>query len=271
MMQELNFLEISLLYKMLKPRIVPCLLFHNGGLYKTKKFKDPKYVGDPLNAVRIFNEKNVDELVLFDIDCSLRKTKINFNLLSKISRECRMPICYGGGVKTVEDFEKIISLGIEKVSLSSALVDNLSLIQDCANRVGSQSVVVTLDILRGRFLNKKIEFIALHGTKKTKFIFKDLIKAIQDYGAGEIILNFIERDGTRNGYDFSIIDEIYEYINIPMTVIGGANSYMDFRDLFSKYNSVAAGAGSIFVFKGKFDAVLIQYPTPKEKEQIINF
>lgn len=254
---------------MLKPRIIPFLLFHKDGLYKSKKFKDHKYVGDPLNAVRIFNEKNVDELVFLDIDASVKKKPINYGLLSKISRECRMPLCYGGGVNSVEQFEKIISLGIEKVSLSSAAIKNPNLIEECANRVGSQSVVVTLDLTKARFLNK-IDLMTFNGKKRIDLKLKDAINLFQDKGAGEIIINCIDRDGTKKGYDYSMVDEIYSEINIPMTLVGGAESYKDFKDLFLKYEGIAAGAGSLFVFKGKFDAVLIQYPTSEEKEQILD-
>ena len=255
---------------MLKPRIIPFLLFHKDGLYKSKQFKDHKYVGDPLNAVRIFNEKNVDELVFLDIDSSVNNNPINYGLLSRISRECRMPLCYGGGVKNIDQFEKIISLGIEKVSLSSAAINNPNLVEECANRVGSQSVVVTLDLIKTKFLNKKIEIMTFNGKKKIDLKLKDAIKLFQDKGAGEIIINCIDRDGTKKGYDYSIVEEIYSEINIPMTFVGGAKSYEDFKELFFKYEGIAAGAGSLFVFKGKFDAVLIQYPTLEEKGKILN-
>ena len=177
---------------------------------------------------------------------------------------------HGGGVKNLEEFEKIISLGIEKVSLSSAALMDPSLVETCSKRFGSQSVVITLDISKKSFFNKKMK-VKIHNGKinSNRDIF-ELIDLFTEKGAGEIVFNFIDRDGTKEGYDLKAIDEIYSHVNIPMTVIGGAGSFSDIKKLFLRYGIIGAGAGSLFVFKGKYNAVLIQYPNYEEKKVILN-
>jgi len=249
---------------MLRPRIIPCLLIHNGGLVKTVKFSAPKYVGDPLNAVRIFNEKEVDELMVVDIDASRHMREPDYKLIANLARECRMPLSYGGGVKTVEQFDRIIGLGVEKVAVSSAAVDDPTLISRAAARVGSQSVVAVIDVKRSGLLRKP-EVVTLNATKRSGLEPSVFATNLQKLGAGEIVLNNVDRDGEMKGYDFDLIDSVRNAISIPLTVLGGAGSLEDIRCLVIRYGIIGAAAGSLFVFKGKYRAVLINYPDLEEK------
>ena len=255
---------------MLRPRIIPCLLLHEGGLVKTTQFSNPKYVGDPLNAVRIFNEKEVDELIVLDIDASVKNNTPNYVLISKLAGECRMPLCYGGGIKTVEQVEKIISLGVEKVALNSAAIDNPLLIYEASKRVGSQSIVVSIDVKKKSEKNNSYSIYTHNSTHPTCKNPVDFIREVEALGAGEILVNSIDNDGTLSGYDLELIDQIHRVVTIPMTVLGGASSFYDFSLLFKRYGIIGVSAGSVFVFKGKFRAVLIQYPSSQEKEIIIS-
>lgn len=252
---------------MLRPRIIPCLLIHSGGLVKTVRFGTPKYVGDPLNAVRIFNEKEVDELMVVDIDASRHMREPDYKLIANLARECRMPLSYGGGVKTVEQFDRIIGLGVEKVAVSSAAVDDPTLISRAAARVGSQSVVAVIDVKRSGLLRKP-EVVTLNATKRSGLEPSVFAAKLQELGAGEIVLNNVDRDGEMKGYDFDLIDSVRNAISTPLTVLGGAGSLDDIRSLVSRYGIIGAAAGSLFVFKGKYRAVLINYPGLEEKLSI---
>ena len=253
---------------MLHPRIIPNLLIHNKGLVKTVNFKSPKYVGDPLNAVKIFNEKSVDELIITDIDASVKKLEPNYSLIEKLAIESRMPLCYGGGINNVNQAKKIFSLGVEKVAISSAAIENPTIISQLAESVGSQSVVVVLDVKK-KFFSGNYEIYVHNGTKKTGLNPLKFINKIKKMGVGEIVINSIDYDGTMKGYDFQIIDQVRKITTLPMTVLGGAGSLSDIGELINKYSIVGAGAGSIFVFKGKYRAVLINYPNDKEKMELI--
>tara|TARA_B100001250_G_scaffold413691_1_gene448651 strand:- start:2310 stop:3092 length:783 start_codon:yes stop_codon:yes gene_type:complete len=253
---------------MLHPRIIPNLLIHNKGLVKTVNFKNPKYVGDPLNAVKIFNEKSVDELIITDIDASVKKLEPNYSLIEKLANESRMPICYGGGINNVDQAKKIFSLGVEKVAISSAAIENPTMITKLAESVGSQSVVVVLDVKK-KFLSGNYDIYIHNGTKKTGLNPLKFINKIKKMGVGEIVINSIDNDGTMKGYDLQIIDQIRKITSLPMTVLGGAGSLNDIGELIKKYTIIGAGAGSIFVFKGKYKAVLINYPDDKEKMELI--
>ena len=253
---------------MLHPRIIPNLLIHNKGLVKTVNFKSPKYVGDPLNAVKIFNEKSVDELIITDIDASVKKLEPNYSLIEKLAIESRMPLCYGGGINNVNQAKKIFSLGVEKVAISSAAIENPTIISQLAESVGSQSVVVVLDVKK-KFFSGNYEIYVHNGTKKTGLNPLKFINKIKKMGVGEIVINSIDYDGTMKGYDFQIIDQVRKITTLPMTVLGGAGSLSDIGELIKKYSIIGAGAGSIFVFKGKYRAVLINYPNDKEKMELI--
>jgi cyclase len=254
---------------LLQPRLIPCLLVQNGGLVKTVNFGEPKYVGDPINAVRIFNEKQVDELIVLDIDASVKRVEPNYQLISYIASECRMPLCYGGGVRTVAQIEKIISLGVEKVAVSSAAVENPTLISDAASRVGSQSVVVVIDVKKTGLL-RRYEIVTHNGTRKTNFNPVEFVKRMAELGAGEIVVNSVDRDGEMKGYDLDLVEQIRQAVHLPLTVLGGAGSLLDVEALINRYGIVGAAAGSLFVFKGKYRAVLINYPSHKEKQDMLD-
>ncbi|MEJ2905650.1 AglZ/HisF2 family acetamidino modification protein [Pedobacter panaciterrae] len=252
---------------MLRPRIIPCLLVHDKGLVKTVKFKDPKYVGDPINAVRIFNEKHVDELSVFDIDASVLNREPDYKMIENLAAECRMPLCYGGGVKTAEQAQHIFSLGVEKIAISSAAVNDPMLVSRIAERVGNQSVVVVIDVKK-KLLGGYEVYInnGKKGTGKNPF---ELAKQVQKYGAGEVVINFIDNDGMMKGYDMNLAEKMRESITLPLTVLGGAGSLDDIGQLISQFGIIGASAGSLFVFKGVYKAVLINYPSPEEKDALI--
>ncbi|MGN5955375.1 AglZ/HisF2 family acetamidino modification protein [Sphingobacterium lactis] len=251
---------------MLRPRIIPSLLIQDNGLVKTVNFKNPKYVGDPINAVKIFNEKSVDELAIFDIDATVKGHEPNYSLIERIANQSRMPLCYGGGVKTVEQAQRIFGLGIEKIALSSAVLQNPKLITAIADRVGAQSVIVVLDVKKKMFGG--YEVYTHNGKKGTGINPFQFIQEAQELGAGEIIINSIDQDGVMKGYDFGLIDKAREQTSLPMTVLGGAGSLEDIKKVIDKHKIIGVAAGSLFVFKGVYKAVLINYPTKEEKEKL---
>lgn len=254
---------------MLRPRIIPCLLVHDGGLVKTQGFKDPKYVGDPINAVKIFNEKESDELIVLDIDATVLGREPDFGLIAKLAAECRMPMCYGGGVKTGAQAQRIVDMGVEKVAVSAAAIANPSLLSDMAAAVGRQSVVAVLDVRKKSGLFAKGYEVCTHNGKlvhKTDPI--ALAKQLQDAGAGEIVINSIDRDGFMQGYELELASQFRNVLKVPLTVMGGAGSLEHVGQLVSRLGVVGAAAGSLFVFKGKYRAVLINYPTPAQKIQL---
>ena len=252
---------------MLFPRIIPCLLVKNKGLVKTINFKSPKYVGDPINAVRIFNEKEVDEIIVIDIDATIEKRDPDYNMIEHLAAECRMPLCYGGGVTTSAQIQNIIQLGVEKVAISSAAINNPDLVTKSAERIGNQSVVVVLDVKKS-FLGK-YEVWTHNGQKNTGKNVIDLALKMEKSGAGEIVINSIDNDGMMKGFDLSLIEKVRSSINIPMTVLGGAGSLTDIGQLVNKFGAIGVAAGSLFVFKGIYRAVLINYPGRDEKKSLI--
>jgi cyclase len=252
---------------MLRPRIIPCLLVHAKGLVKSVHFKNHKYVGDPINAVRIFNEKEVDELMVIDIDATVENREPDYKMIANLAAECRMPLCYGGGVKTVEQAQKIFSLGVEKIAISSAILDDLTLIQRMGEKVGTQSVVVVLDVKKK--LLGGYEVYTHNGKRKTGKNPVVFAAELEKLGVGEIVINSIDQDGLMKGYDLDLIEKIREVISIPMTVLGGAGTLADIGQLIKKFGIIGAAAGSLFVFKGVYKAVLISYPTRVEKDVLI--
>lgn len=244
---------------MLRSRIVPFLLLDGDGLVKTRQFGEPKYVGDPINAVKIFNEKEVDELTLLDIKATSSGNGPNFPLLKDIAAESRMPLCYGGGVSDAETAARIISLGYEKVSVSHAALERPELLQEMAERVGRQSVVLTIDVRKEGLFGGGYKVYSRNATLKHKI--DPISFAIQgaDLGAGEIVLNSIERDGMMEGYDLALARKLRAAVSTPITIVGGAGSGNDLSALTEELGPIGAGAGSLFVFKGKYRAVLISY------------
>lgn len=254
---------------MLRPRIIPCLLVHKGGLVKTQQFKDPKYVGDPINAVRIFNEKEADELMVLDIDATANKVAPDFALIAKLAAECRMPLCYGGGVTTSEQAARIVDMGVEKVAVSAAAIANPSLLTKMAAAVGCQSVVAVLDVRKKTGLFAKGYELSTHNGKTVHKLDPVVFaKQLQDAGAGEIVINSVDRDGLMQGYDLELAMQIKQALKVPVTFLGGAGSLDHMGELISKLGVVGAAAGSLFVFKGKYRAVLINYPTPEQKNKL---
>lgn len=253
---------------MLRPRIIPCLLVKNKGLVKTVNFSTSKYVGDPINAVKIFNEKEVDELVVFDIDATVNNVEPDYAMIQNLATECRMPFCYGGGVKTAEQAKKIIKLGVEKVAISSAALENPQLVSAIAEQVGSQSVVVVLDVKKN--VKKGCYELWTHnGKKNTEKDPVEFAKELEKLGVGEITINSIDNDGVMKGFDLTLVKKIREVVTVPITVLGGAGSLADIEQLIKTFGIIGASAGSLFVFKGVYKAVLINYPNRLEKKTII--
>jgi cyclase len=234
---------------------------------KTTNFKDPKYVGDPLNAVKIFNEKEVDELIVLDIDATTENRGPDFDLIKNLAIECRMPFCYGGGITTVEQAKKIISLGAEKVALSNAAINNTIILKQIGNAVGIQSVVVVLDIKKKKLFGG-YEIVTHNAKKIANVKLIDFIKQLVEIGIGELVINSVDNDGKMLGFDFKLFDLIRDQTDMPMTIMGGAGSLEDIQEAINKYKTIGVAAGSLFVFKGKYRAVLINYPDLNERYKL---
>ena len=250
---------------MLRPRIIPCLLIRNAGLVKTVRFESGKYVGDPINAVKIFNEKEVDELMVLDIDSSARETEPDYDRIRNLAAECRMPLCYGGGVKTVEQVDRIVGLGVEKVAISSAAIERPKLVTEIASVIGSQSVVAVLDVKRR---GSRFEVWTHNATRATGRDPLQLARLLEDAGVGEIVVNDVDNDGVMKGYDLALAEQVYRTVSVPITILGGAGKLDHIRELVRALGPVGAAAGSLFVFKGIYRAVLINYPNRQEKESL---
>ncbi|MBW7840881.1 MAG: imidazole glycerol phosphate synthase subunit HisF [Chitinophagaceae bacterium] len=242
-------------------RVIPALLLHKGGLIKSVKFKDYKYIGDPINAVKIFNEKEVDEIALIDIDASRENRDPDIKKIAEIASEAFMPMAYGGGITTIEQIKGLFYNGIEKVILNKAAVQNPALITEAARLFGSQSVMVSIDVKKHFF--KGAGVYTNNGKANTGFAPAQFAKKMEDTGAGEILLNNIDRDGTYMGYDTGLIKLVAEAVNIPVIAIGGASGMEDFS-LAIQHGASAVAAGSMFVFQRPHNAVLISYPTQRE-------
>jgi len=242
----------------LQPRIIPVLLLHKGGLYKTKQFKNPSYIGDPINAVRIFNEKEVDELLILDIDCSAENKEPNYALIEEIASEAFMPIGYGGGIANLKIAKKVFQLGVEKVIINSALKQNLNLLIEISEIYGSQAVVGCIDYKKSLISGTKAYFT--NASQKSNATPLEWAKTIEKAGAGEIILNAVDREGCYDGYDLELLKQVVSSVNIPVVISGGANSNVDF-DAASKAGASGMAAGSMFIYQRPHNAVLISYPS----------
>lgn len=254
---------------MLQARVIPCLLLKDKGLAKTIKFKDSRYIGDPINAVRIFNQKEVDELIFLDIMASRNKSEPPIELISKISDECNMPLAYGGGIHTIRQIKELFNAGVEKVSINTYAIENPSFIKEASDTFGSQSIVVSLDVKRR--WNGSYEVYTCGGIKPTGVSPIDLAVKLESMGAGEILLNSIDRDGTMEGYDLGLIKIVSSSVNVPVIACGGAGKMEDFYDAIHKSGASATAAGSYFIYHGRRRAVLINYPTRSELEKILMF
>ena len=254
---------------MVSTRLIPFLTIQNGELVKTRKFAAPQYIGDPLNAVRIFNEKLADELVVLDISATTHERDPDFKLIASLSSQCKMPLCYGGGVKNIAQFEKIISLGVEKVAISSAAYRNPSLLKQCADRFGTQSVVFVCDA-KLQSSSGELGCVTSNGMVDEALDVIETCKNAAAQGAGEIIVNFVDNDGEMAGYNRTAIEQIYSCVSTPITFVGGASCLDEIDRLSECLPHAGFGAGSLFVLKGKFRAVLISYPTEVERQQFRN-
>lgn len=240
-------------------RVVPCLLLKDAGLVKTVKFRSPTYVGDPLNILRIFNEKRVDEMLLLDIGASKFKTEPDIDLLKQLASECFIPLAYGGGVNSLDIAQTIISVGFEKVSLNSILLRDPSLLTSIANQLGSQSVIAAVDVKKNLFGKYRVYDSSCD--RMTSIDPIDHAKDMVRRGAGEIFLNDVSRDGTMIGYDLSLLKQLTTSVSVPVIACGGAGRIQDLDDAFDIGGVAAASAGSLFIFQGKNRSVLINYPT----------
>ena len=247
---------------MIFSRVIPCLSIMDGGLVKTIQFNQPSYVGDPINAIKIFNDKEVDELVLLDITATKNRTTPNFQLIKEIASECFMPLGYGGGITKLSEIEFLFQIGIEKVILNSIIHTNPLLCKQAIEIFGSQSIVASIDYKKP-FLSKQNYPYSFSGTNKISIPLDDYIKNIESLGFGEIILNSIDRDGKMNGYDLTTIEKISKQVNIPVVALGGASSLNDFK-LALKSGASAVAAGSYFIYQPPHRAVLITYPSQEE-------
>ena len=251
---------------MLKHRVIPALLLRNGGLVKTRRFKDPKYVGDPVNVIRIFNEKEVDELMVLDIAASRQKREPDYALIEQFAGECFMPLAYGGGVRTVEQAQRIFASGVEKICVQTAALDNLQLVSELADRFGSQSIMVSLDIKRN-WLGRAQAFAAAQ-RKTLSTDWSQLLADLVGAGAGEVLLNAVDKDGTLSGPDLDLIRQASQQVDVPLIAVGGISSLEDIKSAVDAGASAVA-AGAFFVYHGPHRAVLITYPKYHELEQLL--
>lgn len=243
---------------MARIRVIPILLLKGNGLVKTVRFKNEVYVGDPINAVKIFNEKEVDEIIIIDVTATIRKKSPDMKIISNIAGECFMPLCYGGGITNIEEIKKIFFSGVEKISLNTSAMENPSLITEASKLFGNQSVVVSIDVKRSF---NGVHFVYIHrGKKKSKKEAVAFAKEMQERGAGEILLTSIDREGTFSGYDLELIQKMSDAVQIPIIACGGAASVNDFTEAV-KHGASAVAAGSMFVFHGKLRGVLINFPS----------
>lgn len=251
---------------MLSSRVIPCLLLSGAGLVKTVRFAEPKYVGDPRNAVKIFNEKEVDELVLLDIRATRDGVAPRVELIREILSEAFMPVAYGGGIRTVGQAAAVLSAGVEKIVVASAAVEVPGLVGELAREFGSQSVIVCLDVRHDMLRGNRV--YVRGGTVRTDLRPAEFARKVAGWGAGEILVNAIHRDGRREGYDLELIRSVVEAVDVPVVACGGAGSLGDLRAAVADAGASAACAGSLFVFRGKHRAVLIDYPTAAELKTI---
>lgn len=248
---------------MLKHRVIPCLLLRNKGLVKTLKFAKPKYIGDPINAIRIFNEKEVDELLVLDIEASKSKSEPDYEIIEEFAGECFMPLGYGGGITSVNQAKRLFSIGVEKVFVQTSAYANLKIISDIAALYGNQSVVVSIDIKRNFVGHPK-----LYSSASGKIIEKhwlEFLKSAVDAGAGEVLLNSVDKDGTMTGMDIPIIERAAMSCKVPLIAVGGVGCLTDIKAAV-KAGAFAVAAGAFFVYHGSHRAVLITYP---KYEQLI--
>jgi imidazole glycerol-phosphate synthase subunit HisF len=246
-------------------RVIPCLLIDNRKLVKTKQFKNPTYLGDPINAVKIFNDKEVDELLLLDITSTTTNREPNFDYIQEIVSESFMPIGYGGGIKNIQQIEKLFRLGVEKIVINNATMTQPQLIKEASNQFGSQSVVVSMDV-KSNFFGKKTVFTK-NGKENTGVTPVEYAQRAEQLGAGELYVTSIDKEGMRTGYDINLMQQISKSVQIPVVANGGAHSVSDFYDVTTQGGASAVSASSMFVYHGKLQGILINFPTQQTLKQ----
>jgi cyclase len=246
----------------IRPRIIPCLLLRDGGLVKTTRFRDPVYLGDPINIVRIFNDKEADEVVLLDITASRERRAPDVPFVERVAAECFMPLCYGGGVRTLEQIRELFTAGVEKVALNAAAADDPAFLRAAADRFGSQSIVVSIDVRRSLLGRQRVWVPATGPALPVEP--PAYAAAAQAAGAGEILLQSVDRDGTMSGYDLELVRRVTSAVDIPVIACGGAGRVADLVAVVRDGGAAAAAAGSMFVFQGRHRAVLITTPSDDE-------
>jgi len=247
---------------MIPTRVIPCLLLRRAGLVKTVKFKDPKYVGDPRNAVKIFNEREVDELLILDICATPEERAPQLELVREIVSEAFMPVAYGGGISSVEQARLVLALGVEKIVVSTVAAERPDFVRDASRALGSQSLVVCLDVKKG--LLGRYEIRTHGGRRGTGQDPVSFARRMEQLGAGELIVNSIDRDGTGSGYDLELLANVTRAVRVPVIACGGAGGLDDFRKAVRLGGAAAVAAGSLFVFQGRHRAVLINYPDSQQ-------
>lgn len=253
---------------MLNIRVIPVLLLKENGLVKTVKFKNPKYIGDPINTIRIFNEKEVDELFVLDIRATPEMTEPNYQMIEDVAGEAFMPVAYGGGIKNIEQVRRVFSLGIEKIVINNTVFENNKLLQEAISEYGAQAIVVCIDCRKT--ITGKYELYSHSGEVKRKIKLNDHLKELSKYDVGEILVNSIDRDGTQKGYDIDLLKLVSSQVTCPVVACGGAGSIDDFVLAINDGQVSAVAAGSLFVFKGKHKAVLISYPDRKSLNELLS-
>ncbi len=248
--------------EMISVRVIPCLLLKHTGFVKTTRFSDPVYLGDPINIVKIFNDKEVDELSILDITATAENRKPSFDLLSDIANNCFMPMSYGGGITDIDDIRRVLGIGFEKVVICTSAVVRPDFIERAAGIVGSQSIVIAIDVKKNRL--GKYEVRSHSGRERTKLDPTAFARRMEQMGAGEILLTSIDRDGTMAGYDIELIRMVSDAVSIPVVACGGAGKVADFTEAVRSGGASAVAAGSLFVFHGRRRAVLVNFPTRQE-------
>jgi len=246
----------------MRARIIPVLLLDRTGFYKTTRFKNPVYLGDPINILKIFNEKSVDEIAIFDIGATPEKRGPNFDLLKDLAGECFMPLAYGGGITSVAEIQRLFQVGFEKVVLNSVLAENPALLTEAAAAYGSQSIVACIDVKRTLF--GSYEVVTAGARRKLGRKPDEWARELEGRGAGEIIVNSVDQDGTLAGYDLDLIKLVTSAVSVPVIASGGARNIRDFTEAVKQAHASACGAGAMFVFQGRHRAVLINVPSEQE-------
>ena len=247
---------------MTNKRIIPILLLKDGALVKGEKYKNFRYLGDPINAIKIFNDKEVDEIFFLDISANERNRSISVELVEQLSEECYMPFGVGGGIKNIEEVRQLLRSGAEKVTINTSSINSKELISEISLEFGSQCLVVSVDITKNWFGKKKLSY--LNARKTVSYDILSWVKEIESLGAGEILLNSVYNDGMMKGFDLDLIDVISKEVNIPVIASCGAGKIEDIHNLFTKTHASAAACGSFFVYHGPRKAILINYPNREE-------